>query len=150
MLGIGNVRLGDDGLGPVFARAFRAEGWICWNGGTAPENFVSVIRRAGVSRVVLLDAADMGLEPGAVRALAAGDLVSAGGFGTHAPSLEGLAGYLATFVPEVRVVGIQPLSCREGERLSEPVRGALRRLGALLRAGELPEGTAAAHPCFCK
>lgn len=139
LLGIGNVRLGDDGLGPVFARAFRAEGWICWNGGIAPENFVSVIRRAGMSRVVLLDAAEMGLEPGAVRLLEPGELVSTGGFGTHAPSLEGLAGYLATFVPKVCVVGIQPLSCREGERLSKPVREALRRLGAMLRAGELPE-----------
>jgi hydrogenase 3 maturation protease len=139
LLGIGNVRLGDDGLGPVFARAFRAEGWVCWNGGIAPENFVSVIRRAGVSRVVLLDAAEMGLEPGAVRVLEAGELVSAGGFGTHAPSPEGLAGYLATFVPEVRVVGVQPLSCRKGERLSEPVRAALRRLGGMLRSGEWPE-----------
>lgn len=138
LLGIGNVRLGDDGLGPVFARAFRAEGWVCWNGGIAPENFVPVIRRAGVLRVVLLDAAELGLEPGAVRMLEAGELVSAGGFGTHAPSLEGLAGYLATFVPEVRVVGVQALSCHEGERLSKPVRGALRRLGAMLRAGELP------------
>ena len=139
LLGIGNVRLGDDGLGPVFARAFRAEGWVCWNGGIAPENFVAAIRRAGVSRVVLLDAAEMGLEPGAVRMLEAGELVSAGGFGTHAPSLEGLAGYLATFVPEVCMVGVQPLSCREGERLSEPVRGALRRLGEMLKAGDWPE-----------
>ena len=139
LLGIGNVRLGDDGLGPVFARAFRAEGWVCWNGGIAPENFVSVIRRAGVSRLVLLDAAEMGQEPGAVRLLEPGRLVSAGGFGTHAPSLEGLAGYLATFVPEVCMVGVQPLSCREGVRLSPPVREALRRLGPVLRAGELPE-----------
>ena len=141
LLGIGNVRLGDDGLGPVFARAFRVEGWVCWNGGIAPENYVSVIRRAGVSRLVLLAAAEMGLEPGALRTLPPGQLISAGGFGTHAPSLEGLAGYLATFVPEVRVVGVQPLSCREGERLSVPVRGALRRLGTMLRAGELPAGT---------
>lgn len=139
LLGIGNVRLGDDGLGPVFARAFRAPGWQCWNGGIAPENFVPVIRRAGVSCVVLLDAAEMGLEPGSVRSLPPERLISAGGFGTHAPSLEGLAGYLATFVPEVRVVGVQPLSCREGARLSPPVRDALHRLGAMLRAGQLPE-----------
>ena len=138
LLGVGNPRLGDDALGPVFARAFRAPGWICWNGSIAPENFVSPIRRAAVSRLVLLDAAEMGLEPGAMRLLPPARLASAGGFGTHAPSLEGLAGYLSTFVPEVFIVGIQPLSCRPGNRLSLPVRETLRTLGPLLLSGRLP------------
>lgn len=133
LLGVGNPCLGDDALGPVFARAFRADGWRCWNGSIAPENVVSPIRRAGVSLLVLLDAAEMDLEPGAIRVLPPDRLVSTGGFGTHAPSLAGLAGYLATFIPEVRVVGIQPLSCRPGDRLSPPVRAALKRLGAMLR-----------------
>ena len=138
LLGVGNARLGDDALGPVFARAFRAEGWFGWNGGIAPENYVSVVRRSGVEHLVLLDAAEMGLAPGSIRLLVPGCIASTGGFGTHAPSLEGLAGYLATFVPEVHVVGIQPLSCRFGERLSPPVHAALRHLGPLLRAGGLP------------
>lgn len=135
LLGIGNPRLGDDALGPVFARAFRADGWICWNGTIAPENYASPIRRASLSRLLLLDAAEMGLEPGAIRVLPPDQLTSTGGFGTHAPSLAGLAGYLSTFVPDVRVVGIQPLSCRPGDRLSPPVRAALKRLAALLRSG---------------
>lgn len=138
LLGVGNARLGDDALGPVFARAFRAEGWLGWNGGIAPENYISVVRRSGLERLVVLDAAEMGLAPGSIRLLAPECIASTGGFGTHAPSLEGLAGYLATFVPEVHVVGIQPLSCRFGERLSPPVHAALRHLGALLRAGHLP------------
>ncbi len=135
LLGVGNPRLGDDALGPVFARAFRDPAWRCWNGSIAPENYVSPIRRAGVSLLVLLDAAEMGLEPGAIRVLPPDRLSSTGGFGTHAPSLAGLAAYLSTFIPAVRVVGIQPLSCRPGDRLSPPVRAALKRLGAMLRAG---------------
>lgn len=138
LLGIGNPRLGDDALGPVFARAFRAPDWICWNGSIAPENFVSTIRRADLSLLLLLDAADMQLPPGSIRLLNPAHLSSTGGFGTHAPSLAGLAGYLATFVPEVHVVGVQPLSCHPGDRLSPPVRETLRSLGPLLRSGRFP------------
>lgn len=138
LLGVGNPRLGDDALGPVFARAFRAPGWTCWNGSIAPENFVSPIRRAAPARLILLDASDMCLPPGSIHLLDSATLTSTGGFGTHAPSLADLAGYLATFVPEVLLVGIQPLSCLPGTRLSPPVRAALKHLGAMLRAGTLP------------
>lgn len=138
LLGVGNPRLGDDALGPVFARAFRAPGWICWNGTIAPENYVSPIRRAAPSRLILLDAADMGLPPGTIHLLDPATLSSTGGFGTHAPSLAGLASYLSLFVPEVRLVGIQPLSCIPGTRLSSPVRTALRTLSSTLLSGHLP------------
>ena len=138
LLGVGNPRLGDDALGPVFARAFRAPGWRCWNGSIAPENYASVIRRADLSLLVLLDAAEMALPPGSIRILPPACLASTGGFGTHAPSLQGLADYLSTFVPSVHIIGIQPLSCLPSTPLSPPIRSALRQLGPLLRSGNLP------------
>lgn len=131
LLGVGNPRLGDDALGPVFARAFRAPGWRCWNGGIAPENYAPVLRRAGLARLVILDAAEMGLPPGTLRELPPGRLAAAG-FGTHAPSLSSLASYLSDAIPVVTILGIQPLSCIPSTPLSPPVRKALKDLASTL------------------
>lgn len=137
LLGIGNPRHGDDGLGPLFARAFRHPDWRCVNAATAPENFTSLVRRLRPDRLVLLDAADMGLPPGTLRRLPPGE-IRGRDFGTHAPSIGQLAAYLADCAGQVAILGIQPLTTRPGARLSPPVRAALHDLGRMLASGQLP------------
>ena len=137
LLGIGNPRHGDDALGPVFARAFRHPEWRTVNAATAPENFTGLIRRLHPDRLVLLDAADLGLPPGTLRRLDP-SAIRAGDFGTHAGSLGRLADYLADCAGQVVVLGIQPAAVRPGAPLSPPVRAALRNLAAALASGHLP------------
>ena len=137
LLGIGNPRHGDDGLGPLFARAFRHPDWHCVNASTAPENFAGLVRRLHPDLLVLLDAADMGQPPGTLRRLDPAAIV-AGDFGTHAGSIGQLAQYLSDCAGRVVVLGIQPASVAPGARLSAPVRAALKSLGRRLASGQLP------------
>ena len=131
LLGIGNPRHGDDALGPIFARAFRHPAWRCVNAATAPENFTGLVRRLRPDRLLLLDAAEMGLPPGTLRRLRPED-VHAADFGTHAGSIGQLARYLADCARTVEIVGIQPARTDPGARLSPPVRAALKPLALQL------------------
>lgn len=137
LLGIGNPRHGDDALGPVFARAFRHPDWRCLNTATAPENFTGLIRRLHPDLLVLLDAADLGQPPGTFRRLDPGAIQS-GDFGTHAGSIGQLANYLSDCAGQIVILGIQPGDTTPGQRLSPPVRAALKRLARALAAGRLP------------
>ena len=137
ILGIGNPLHGDDGLGPLFARAFRHPGWRGINAATVPENFTGLVRRWRPDLLVLLDAADMGLPPGSLRRLDPAD-VRGRDFGTHAPSSGHLAEYLSDCAGRVVILGIQPATTEPGTRLSPPVRAALKALGRSLAAGQIP------------
>lgn len=137
LLGIGNPRHGDDALGPVFARAFRHPDWRCVNAATAPENFTGLVRRLRPDLLVLLDAAEMGLPPGAMRRLDP-QSIQRGDFGTHAGSIGKLADFLSDCAGEVVVLGIQPEATCPGKRLSPPVRRALKGLAENLANDRIP------------
>jgi len=127
----------DDRLGGALARALarslpdvpciRAV-----DGGEAPENFTGQARAFAPSHVLLLDAVDHGLEPGAAfladeSAIAVGDMTS------HHLPLKLLMRFLAASIPcRVILVGVQPKTLRPGKRLSAPVRRTIAPLGAWL------------------
>ena len=70
VLGVGNSLHGDDGAGPAVAAGVAAlglPGIAAYDCGTAPENFTGVVRRAGPDLLVIVDAAEMGLQAGSVR-----------------------------------------------------------------------------------
>ena len=70
LLTVGNGMMGDDGAGVLLAQMLRdapLEEWTALNGGSAPENVVHRIREMDATRVLVVDAADMDLEPGSVR-----------------------------------------------------------------------------------
>lgn len=133
LLGIGNIRHGDDALGPIFARAFRHPQWHSIPANGVPENLAAVIRRLRAKRLFLLDACDMGLPPGTIRWVDPEFLASLD-FGCHAPSLGILMDYLmhTDAVQQVDLIGVQPFSLEEGRKLSVPVRQALRELARRL------------------
>lgn len=138
LLGIGNARHGDDALGPVFARWFRQPGWLSIVGGTAPENHTSAIRRVRPATLILLDAADMGLAAGSLRQLQPEQTRDIH-FGSHAPALSQLAGYLSMTdaAKQILILGIQPLSLAPTSKLSPPVHRALLLLRQQLRENNL-------------
>ncbi len=149
VMGIGNVLGGDDGAGNYLAqlmkRRLAAEkdmGEKCEimaiDAGTVPESYTSVIRRQRPALLVLADAAEMGLPPGAVRLVGA-ERLRTPSFSTHSMPLTALAEYVRELAGRVEIIGIQPSAMGTGQKLSKAVREAAERLVDLLLAGDIEE-----------
>ncbi len=135
MLGVGSSLRSDDAVGLRAAARVAAldlPGVIAVEGGSAPENATAEIRRLSPDTVIIVDAADMGEQPGAIRLI---DPASASGvsFGTHGLSLAVLAGYLEAEIGcTVILVGIQPAGVEYGEGLSQAAEQAADHLARVL------------------
>lgn len=146
VLTVGNDLMGDDGAGPLLARLLEgdpAAGWTAVDGGTMPENELSQLRGLEPDRVVIFDAADMGLAPGEVRVIDAEAICAHAFAGTHALPLSFLIELLREFVSDVRMVGIQPAVVALAEPITDAVRVAVESLHARLRDGQGFDGCAA-------
>jgi hydrogenase 3 maturation protease len=141
IVGIGHELCGDDAAGVVAARALRRliaarDRLLVLDAGPAPENYTGRLRRFAPDLVLLIDAAQMGAPPGAVRWLS---WRSAGGLSasTHSLPCSMLAGYLvADLGCEVAILGIQPDDTTIGGPLTQAVQRSLdalvQRLAAML------------------
>ena len=101
-------------------------------GGTAPENLTGEIKRFAPTHLVIIDAADLNAEPGAITVM---DPESIGGttFCTHSLPLKMMIDYLLdSFECHVTVIGIQPKSLEVGAPVSKEVRDAVESLSAML------------------
>ncbi len=134
LLGVGNELLGDDGLGPHLARHFSAPGWQALDCGTAPENFTSVVKRLHPEKLVLVDAAEIGLPPGEFRRLRP-ERAETMFISTHTIPISHLISYLEGYCDEIVLIGVQPKQLELGAGLSEEVLRGLERLLELLQAG---------------
>ena len=138
LLGIGNFDKGDDGVGSYVARHLNAEGWMGIECGTAPENFTGVVRQQSPERIVMVDATDMGLAPGAIRRIAR-DQVEDVGIGTHMLPLYHLIDYLAEVTTDIVLIGIQPKSVGYGEPLCEEVQAAAEAVAEFVATDRMDE-----------
>lgn len=136
LLGIGHEMRGDDAAGLRVAEELAtavSSHWLIVPAAHAPENHTGVIRRFAPALVLLIDAADMGAEPGAIRWLALADIdgLSAS---THTLPPTTLARYLAlTLGCEVALLGIQPAQTALGAEMSVAVATAVAELTDFLR-----------------
>jgi len=147
VMGIGNVLKGDDGVGPYVVGLLvkhadeehagtpsqRISAIDC---GTVPENYTGVVRRLHPDHLVLVDAADMGLEAGAVRTIAA-DMIGALGLSTHSMPLSMFMSYVEKLVGRTTLVGVQPKTMNLGADMCQQVRTAGEEVAKLLREGNL-------------
>ena len=127
LMGIGNELKGDDGIGNVIAREFKNRDWLSLPCETVPENFTGVVERERPEILVIVDAADMGLEAGEFRLVPHGKLGSAG-FGTHGMPLTHLVSNLEKHAGNVMFIGIQPGNTQLGEGISPVVEDCKKRL----------------------
>lgn len=143
VLTVGNEMMGDDGAGPLLAELLSREpaaGWRVVDGGSAPENVVQDVLDLRPERVLIVDAADMGMEPGKVclvddRAIASLYLIT-----THNLPLSFLIERLREHVPEVLFLGIQPDLVAFGFPMSGAVCEAVEDLHLQLCEGfQIPE-----------
>lgn len=146
VLTVGNTLMGDDGAGPLLAELLErapAPGWEVIDGGSAPENVTHLVRAAAPDRVLLVDAADMGLPEGSIRRIDPGLVADRFLIDTHAIPLDFLISSLEESVREVVFVGIQPKRVAFYEDMTPAVRAAVVDLHGRLAAGEDP---ARLHP----
>ncbi len=145
LLGIGNELNGDDAAGVQFVRLLREKlpadsdaapaahlntipTVLLIEGAIAPENSTGSIRKFKPDLVVMVDAAQMDLQPGQMTLLDP-DLIDGITASTHNFPLSMLAGYIRQEMNcEVRIIGIQPLGNDQFTPLSAVVETAVQDL----------------------
>jgi len=103
--------MGDDGAGPLLADMCAANppgDWQVIDGGSAPENDVVAIRELHPTRLLIVDATDMGLNPGEIRVVNPDDIAEMFLMTTHNMPLNYLIDQLKEDIGEVIFLGIQP------------------------------------------
>jgi hydrogenase maturation protease len=136
ILGVGNLLLKDEGVGVQVARelkrrALPPEVEVC-DGGVGGIGLLDYFR--GASKLLLIDAAEMSLKPGAVVRFTPQKLKDSGHgvkFSTHDLGLAEvlkLAQALGLCPEEVEIIGIQPKEISWGEELSPAVQASLPRV----------------------
>ena len=146
VLGIGNTLKGDDAVGPYVAAQLRTSvpepgggrraPVIAIDCGTVPENYTSIVRKMQPDCLVLVDAADMSLDPGCVRIIPK-ERAGALALSTHGMPLSLFIDYVRGLCGEVMLVGIQPRGMSLGDGLSAPARAAADWLLNVIREGRL-------------
>ena len=135
---VGNSLRSDDGVGPYIAGQVKIpkDGVIILDAGDRPENIVWKATEVAPKRVVIIDAADFGGEPGEVRAIPE-DCLPENPISTHRFPLRVIS-QLVTEDTGARVdfICIQPQSVGFGEGLSERVKAAAEEIVMMLSEGE--------------
>ncbi|MCX6095358.1 MAG: hydrogenase maturation peptidase HycI [Candidatus Bipolaricaulota bacterium] len=135
VLGVGSDLRADDAAGiRVAERLARLSlsGVRAVIGGTAPENATAEIRRLAPSHLLIVDAAEMGEDPGSVR-LIDPEEVGGASFSTHSLPMSVLAGYLRGELGcRVTLLGIEPKSLAFGGAVSPEVEAAIGETVAAL------------------
>jgi len=136
VVGIGSEMRGDDAVGMEVVRRLRgvlkSPNVFLVEGGVAPENFTSQIRRFKPSHVIFIDATDFGAEPGEV-VMAEPEAITGEFVSTHTMPLSILAKYLREQTgAKIALLGIQPARAQMGSEMSEAVKGSVERVKKIL------------------
>jgi hydrogenase 3 maturation protease len=150
VLGVGNAMKGDDGVGPHVAALLSGQPILVDSSltstvqsidcGTTPENYTAVVRRLRPGLLVIVDAAEMGLQAGECRIIPP-DRAGALGLSTHSMPLSLFVSYVRDLASKIVLVGVQPRSMVFGEGLSPEATAACELLVEVMsqgRTGELP------------
>jgi len=104
---IGNPQGGDDAVGPYIARKLKELNINAIDCGTTPENYTSVVKQINPKKLIIIDAADMGLKPGEIR-IVPKEKIGVMTISTHGIPTSVLMNYLEKYIKEVILIGIQP------------------------------------------
>lgn len=129
IIGLGNSMHGDDGLGPALIDMLkgRVEATLI-DAEDVPENYLGMIESACPDDVLIVNAVEMGAEPGEVVVFEMDQINSWSKF-THNPTLGRLAKVLQTCTgAKIVLLGVQPVSTQFGAGLSQPVLRTIQNL----------------------
>lgn len=136
VVGVGSEIRGDDAVGievlNALKRTLKSANVLLVDGGTAPENSSSQIKRFEPSHIIFVDATDFGVEPGEV-VIAEPGAIRGHSVSTHTVPLSALAGYLKGETgAEVILVGIQPASVSMGAKMAASVKFSAQKITEML------------------
>jgi hydrogenase 3 maturation protease len=134
--GLGNELLGDDAVGLEIIRRLAKTApatWALIECGTVPENYLSTIPKKIGGRLIVIDAADMGINAGDIRLATLEDADDVN-FATHGLPLPLLLGPHAAST-EIILIGIQPLDLRPGKGLTPAVERAVDAVAKAILEG---------------
>ena len=135
ILGVGNQFRADDAVGVLIARALSnrecardTEHLLIIEAGHAPENTTGELRKFAPDLVLILDAAEMGQQPGAIQWIPE-EAIDGMSASTHSLPLSMLARYLTLDLNcTVTLLGIQPGSNEVGGEISAEVLRAIQEI----------------------
>ena len=150
ILAVGNTVNGDDGIGSYIVEqvnrylygavknsAISHSGEIVTiDCGTIPENYTSVIRKQLPDRLVVVDAAELGLSPASYR-IVKPEHIGVMTMSTHNMPLSLLVSYINQFCREVLLLGIQPKRIEFNTELSVELSKAGDEVARLIVNGRL-------------
>jgi hydrogenase 3 maturation protease len=135
IVGVGNVLRGDDGAGPavVASLAGRVDEEVALlDASEVPENYLGTMTAAQPDSILVVDAVDLGAEPGRAGLLREDQLTTQGGSTHHFPLRLLLQFLREETSAEACLLGLQPARIGPAEELSDPVRAAVPALAGLL------------------
>ena len=137
IVGIGNPLRGDDGFGPALIQRLRGKvRAACIDAGNAPENYLGPIAREDPDTILLVDVADMGLEPGQCRVLEPKEILKCG-LTTHDLSSRMLIEFLQGQTrAHIFMLGVQPQQVSLGEGMSDCVKETLSAIERFVHEAE--------------
>jgi hydrogenase 3 maturation protease len=138
LMGLGNICRGDDGIGSFIAQNFQSDDWLVLDCGTTPENFTSLVKRSRPEYLVIVDAAQMNLEPGEFRVIPS-ERIDKFYLTTHNIPLSLLICYLDKWVGKIILIGIQPERMEDFQRISERVQDSARNIIEILKGKSFQE-----------
>jgi hydrogenase maturation protease len=150
VLGLGNPLQRDDGVGirviEELERRTLPPHIEVMDGGTPGVGLINLME--GHARVVIVDAAEMGRQPGEIVRFRAEDVTLTGSsarFSLHRSGVAdalALAGALGVPLPEIVVYGVQPAHVGWGEELSAEVAAVIPGLvETIIQEARFPGGT---------
>lgn len=134
---IGNRDGGDDAVGPFIAdqlKTRKISDIDVLDVGIAPENFTDVIKRKKPDVLLLVDAIDMGLDPGEIRQVSK-DHLGVMHISTHGIPLSLLMTYFEQYIETVLLFGIQPKQMQGS--ISKEVENAAYRLLSIISSKDI-------------
>ena len=136
VVGIGSDLRADDAAGVEVVRRLRrhlaSPDVLLIDAGVAPENFTAEIKKFRPSHVLMIDATDLGLKPGAASIVDL-SLITGPSIFSHRLPLSIFADYLRAHVEtKIILIGIQPANARIGSAMSEEVKKAVDETSAVI------------------
>ena len=123
----------DDAIGPYIAdklKGKKSNDYLVLDCGTVPENYTAVVKRHNPKNLIIIDAVEMGLDPGEIRVVPK-EKIGSMHVSTHGIPLSVLIEYLREHIENIFLIGIQPGSMsgqmtssveRSGDKLVEIIK----------------------------
>ncbi len=130
---IGNILKGDDGVGEyIYEKLNTNKNVFKLNGGNAPVNYIGKVEKISPDIVIIIDCANSGKDPG--------DVIFAESSQIYSSPIDTHSGLINEFIkimdpsPKWYILGIQPLSLSDVEKISNVVKKTADELIKLLNS----------------